>query len=136
MVDYLFDNSGISHLFKGCCIMFLLVGLLVGRYVTNKDFCRKKLTLWDITQYMFKYLHGLHNVQNLSLDQNSDTITMGNTMKLAKTRQRLDVKGNFCNWYQNCQPMEWSPWQCNYSPNCQYLQSTGKTWPVSTILIA
>lgn len=33
-----------------------------------------------------KYLHGLYNVQSLSLEQNSKVITSGNVMKLAKTR--------------------------------------------------
>ena len=44
---------------------------------------------------VYKYLHGKYNVQSPTLELNKDAITRGNSMKLTKTRPRLNIRGNY-----------------------------------------
>ena len=44
---------------------------------------------------VYKYLHGQYNVQSPNLQLNKDAITRGHSMKLAKTRPRLNLRANY-----------------------------------------
>ena len=44
---------------------------------------------------VYKYLSGQYNVQSPALELNRDAITRGNSMKLTKTRSRLNIRGNY-----------------------------------------
>ena len=46
---------------------------------------------------VYKYMHGFYNTKSPSLEQNKDKTTRGHSMKLAKIRPRLNIRGNYFN---------------------------------------
>ena len=44
---------------------------------------------------VYKFLHGKYKVQSPTLELKKDTITRGHSLKLAKARPRLNLRGNY-----------------------------------------
>ena len=44
---------------------------------------------------VYKYMHGHYDTKSPSLDQNEDKTTRGHSLKLAKKRPRINIRGNY-----------------------------------------